>query len=460
MDRALRSRHLRLARLAAKNAVMHSTTATISGWGRVNPVTATVATPSSTRELEAVDLPATTIPRGLGRSYGDAAQLSGGTVVETTNCTTVNRLGHEAGIVRAGAGVTIGELIDRFAPKGWFVPVSPGTRQVTIGGAIAADIHGKNHHLHGSFGSHVRAMRLRVADGSVVETSPTVETDLFWATIGGMGLTGIVIDADIALQAIPSTSVRVETERFATLPALTAHMRATDHLHEFSVAWVDLLSGGKSVLTQGSFQAGDDHVEASGLFQQPPNPRFALPRLTHPRAVRTPLMRVFNSAYYRLAPRETTVTNESITRFFHPLDALTNWNRLYGRTGFFQWQFVVPDDAEDVMLSIGRQLQSEPAYLTVLKRFGAGNKAPLSFPIAGWTLAIDMPATNDMRVLLDRLDQQVLDAGGRIYLAKDARMGRGAFEQMYPRLDQWKAVRRAVDPSGRFSSDLSLRLGL
>lgn len=441
---------------------MHATSNTISGWGRVDPVTATTVRPANAQQLAQGDLPGTAIARGLGRSYGDAAQLAGGSIIDTTACTHTQWLDRAHGVIRVDAGVTIGDLIDRFAPKGWFVPVSPGTRQVTIGGAIAADIHGKNHHRDGSFGSHVRAMRLRLADDSLIEVSPTIEPELFWATVGGMGLTGIVVDADIELKEIPSTTVQVETQRFDTLPGVLDHMRRTDADHEFSVAWVDLLANGKSVLTQGSFSADDQgaNTSAAGRFRQPPNPLLSLPRLTHPRAVRTPLMRVFNQAYYRLAPVTPTVTSESITRFFHPLDALTNWNRLYGTTGFFQWQFVVPDHAESEMVAICRELAAEPVYLTVLKRFGAGNDAPLSFPMAGWTLAIDLPATTPVRALLRRMDQRIVAAGGRVYLAKDARMEREAFEQMYPELDQWKAVRRAIDPGRRFASDLSRRLGL
>lgn len=439
---------------------IYSTTSTISGWGRVDPVTATTVTPVTADELVDVGLPTTSIARGLGRSYGDAAQLRNGTVLSTTQCKTITWVDRPHGVVRAQSGATIGDVIDRFTPKGWFVPVSPGTRQVTIGGAIAADIHGKNHHRDGSFGQHVRSLQLRLADGSTTRISPTDDPDLFWATVGGMGLTGVIVEADIALQAIPSSVVRVETSRFDRLPDMLDHMRRTDDDYEFSVAWVDLLAKGRGVLTQGSFADESATSSASGRFQQPPNPLLTLPHLTYPRAVRTPLMRVFNGAYYQLAPSEPRVTNESITRFFHPLDALTNWNRLYGTTGFYQWQFVVPDQAEDEMLAICAELANEPAYLTVLKRFGPGNQAPLSFPMPGWTLAIDLPATIAVRALLDRFDRRIADAGGRVYLAKDARMRRDVFEQMYPQLDRWKAVRKAADPTGRFASDLSIRLGL
>ena len=436
--------------------------ATVTGWGRSTPAQLTRFEPANTDELIREPLPTSDlIARGLGRSYGDAAQRSNGSAVVTTACTDTDWVDRSKGVVRVASGATIGELIDRFAPKGWFVPVSPGTRQVTVGGAIAADVHGKNHHVDGSFGEHVRSMRIRLADDEIVEVSPASNQELFWATVGGMGLTGIVVDADLALVPIPSTTIRVQTQRLTSLDDLIDEMKRSDLEHTFSVAWVDVLGGGRSVLTQGSFaQPCDLNLDAAGAHGKPSNPSVNLPRLPGTRLVRKPLMRAFNELWWRKAPAEPTVTNESITAFFHPLDAIANWNHLYGRSGLVQWQCVVPDDAEGELHAICDHLRQLPCYLSVLKRFGPQNDAPLSFPMTGWTLAVDLPVTTSVLDRLPMLDRLVDETGGRIYLAKDARLDRSAFESMYPRLDEWKAVRTAVDPTGRFASDLSARLGL
>ncbi len=439
---------------------MTSTRQLVTGWGRHGAVDMHVVEPSDRGELERVDAPNNNVvPRGLGRSYGDAAQRADGTALVTTGCRRVEWIDQANGVLRADAGVTIGELIQIGIPLGYFVPVSPGTRNVTVGGAIAADIHGKNHHVDGSFGEHVLQLTLRLADDSIVECSPAVEADLFWATVGGMGLTGVIIDAVITMAAVPSSTISVETTRHGTLDELMDVMRNSDADHDFSVAWVDLLTRGRSVLTQGGFaDAAEVASHPAGPLRRPRTPSAALPPLPPVRWVQRPFVRAFNELWFRRAPAEQTVTQESITGFFHPLDAIRDWNRLYGSTGFVQWQCVVKSD--DALRSICADFASQPAFFTVLKRFGAENPAPLSFPTPGWTLAVDLPATPQVFAALERFDQQVVDANGRLYLAKDARMSRATFEAGYPRLDDWKQVRRAVDPQRRFTSDLAERLGL
>ena len=368
------------------------------------------------------------------------------------------------GLVRVDAGVTIGQLIDRFTPQGWFVPVTPGTRQVTVGGAIAADIHGKNHHHDGSFGDHVISMRVRLANDEKIVLSPSQHPDLFWATVGGMGLTGIVLDAVIRLVPIPTTTVAVETQRFSSLSDLVAEMERTDTSHAFSVAWVDLLGGARSVLTQGSFASTDQLAElapvpdAAGAFRRPPTMAVGLPRFRLPRVATTPSIKLFNELWWRKAPAELITTGESITAFFHPLDAITDWNRVYGSRGFVQWQCVVPEN--QAMYEIVERFAALPAYFSVLKRLGPTNAGLLSFPDSGWTLAVDLPATSKVLVALDELDQLVVDANGRNYLAKDATLTRASFERMYPRLPEFRTIRNQVDPTHRFASDLSERLGL
>jgi len=446
---------------------MRSESTRVMGWGRYNPADLTAYVPDALDELSSLRLPANDlIARGLGRSYGDAAQRTAGSALVTTECAAVDWVDKIAGVVRADAGATIGQIINRFAPKGWFVPVTPGTRQVTVGGAIAADIHGKNHHLDGSFGEHVRSLRLRLADDSVVRLSPTMRPDEFWATIGGMGLTGIIVDAEIQLTQIETTTVAVETQRLHDLDSLLYEMQRSDDQHAFSVAWVDLLGDARSVLTQGSF-ATPDQLRAltgsdnpAGPHQRPPTPMISLPPVPLPRLAVTPGVRAFNEMWWRKAPAGPTVTAESITAFFHPLDAITDWNRVYGSTGFVQWQCVVPDTAFGALHDLVARLGKLPSYFTVLKRFGNANPAPLSFPAPGWTLAVDLPATTKSLDGLYALDALVADAGGRIYLAKDARLDRKHFESMYPRLDEFKAIRAALDPDKRFMSDLAHRLSL
>jgi len=438
----------------------------LSGWGRYEHVVATAYLPEHRNELESSPLPPDAlIGRGLGRSYGDAAQLAKGSVVITTECAATDWVDRDAGVIRADAGVTIGQIIDRFTPKGWFAPVTPGTRLVTVGGAIAADIHGKNHHVDGSFVDHVRSFRLRLASDEILTVSPAQNAEVFWATAGGMGLTGIIIDAVIGLTAIPSSSVAVRTARFSSLQPLLDEMRAQDAEHDFSVAWVDLLRGARSVLTQGSFATPSEleqlspASDAAGVHQQPSTLGIGLPPIPLPRVAITPGVKVFNELWWRKAPAEPTTTAESITAFFHPLDAIRDWNRVYGRSGFVQWQCVVPDD-DNTLFELISRFAWLPSYFTVLKRFGSANQGPLSFPAPGWTLAVDLPATRKALDGLVELDHIVADAGGRIYLAKDARMQRAVFEPMYPRLGEFKRLRAQLDPQARFASDLSLRLGL
>lgn len=434
----------------------------VSGWGRTNPVTVSAVSPRDRAAVQQliVDRAGASqalLARGLGRSYGDAAQLADETLVRLDRFQTAQWIDRDQGILRVGAGVPLARLIDRFVPHGWFVPVSPGTRNVTVGGAIAADIHGKNHHRDGSWCTFVDDITMVVADGTVVVASPQANPGLFWATCGGMGLTGIIVEATIRMAPIGSSTVDVETRRTETLPELMDIMEASDDEHRFSVAWVDLLHRtGRGVLTQGDFAP-------AGSSRAPGTPAAAIPELPTPRLVQRPFLKVLNEAWFRKAPAEPTVTGESITAFFHPLDAVSNWNRVYGPAGFLQWQIALPDDGRSLMLSVAEELyrHKAPAYFAVLKRFGRGIPAPLSFPMKGWTLAVDFPAGNDRtNALLDELDRQVVDAGGRIYLAKDSRMSPDLLERMYPRLAEWRRARDAWDPDRLFASDLARRLDL
>jgi len=409
------------------------------------------------------------IARGLGRSYGDAAQNGGGSTLDMTTFDRVLDFDPASGIVEVEAGVSLNTLIQRFLPLGWFIPVSPGTRAVTVGGAIAADVHGKNHHRVGSFGEHIRSLDLLTGDGRLLHLTPEATPAEFWATVGGMGLTGAVMRATIALTAVPSSFVSVGTRRAEDLDALMALQVEMDAEHPYSVAWIDCLSKGarlgRGVLTVGRFAELDELLPSQALDPHtiPGEPLIEAPRYLPNGLLNRWTVAAFNEMWFRKAPRSRDAEIQSMSRFFHPLDGIGGWNRMYGSNGFLQYQFVVPDARADVVRLAIEELSSIGAasFLAVLKRFGPHNPAPLSFPIAGWTLALDIPAGVDgLAPTLDRLDEAVAAAGGRIYLAKDSRMRPELLAAMYPLLTEWQDVRSALDPNGTFQSDLARRLTL
>ncbi len=441
---------------------------TLTGWGRATRSSAFVASPSDADELRHRLLQTDSVlARGLGRSYADQATNAGGLVALTDNLTRIGPI-DDSGVVTVDAGVSIEALLCHTVPQGWFAPVTPGTRFVTIGGAIAADIHGKNHHVDGTFGAHVVDLELLVGDGSVVTCGPDLHPELYWATAGGMGLTGAITRARIRLAPIRTSRLAVDTTRMTSLDALLEAMVEADATHPLSVAWVDLMPGrssGRSILTTARF--ADPHELDGSAARDPlayrPRQRLRTPPLIPGGLLRPSTARAFNEAWFRMAPARRTGEIQSITRYFHPLDGVADWNRVYGPAGFLQWQMAVPDGAERTLVDCVEALASSPTpcFLAVLKRFGPANPGPLSFPIQGWTLAADMPAAfPGLSEQLDRLDHRVADAGGRIYLAKDGRLDPALVPTMYPRLDEWRAVRMRVDPDRRFSSDMDRRLGL
>ena len=442
------------------------------GWGRTNPTVADEVT------VDATTLAATlkeagargALARGLGRSYGDAAQNGGGVVLRLAAGAGDMLLDETRGTATVGAGLSIDELLTVIVPRGYFVPVTPGTRFVTIGGAIASDIHGKNHHVDGSLGNHVESITMMLADGSTVVVGPDRSPDLFWATIGGMGLTGVMLDATIRLLPIETSRMRVDTSRVADVDALFATMSEGDDDVRYSVAWIDLVAKGRhlgrSVLSRGehALLADLDAKQSVAPFAYGPHQLIAVPPLVPPMGVLNHAsIAAFNEFWFRKAPKQRVGEIQGIGAFFHPLDLVGSWNRLYGRRGMVQYQFVVPFGQEDAVRMVVERLSASGAasFLAVLKRFGAANPAPLSFPQAGWTLALDVPAASrGLGDLLHGLDRVVLDAGGRHYFAKDAHMTPDAVRRGYPRLDEWKAIRDSVDPDRVFQSDLGRRLGL
>jgi decaprenylphospho-beta-D-ribofuranose 2-oxidase len=366
-----------------------------------------------------------------------------------------------SGTVWVDAGVTIDDLIRVGLPQGWFVPVTPGTRQVSVGGAIAADVHGKNHHIDGSFGHHVRAIVLATPSGTFT-CSPTDHAELFWATIGGMGLTGIVLRAQLQLLAVTSDKVIVDTTRFANLESVMHEMQTGDHHYRYSVAWVDCMTTGatmgRAILTRG------DHAVNSDVERQSPREAKIGVPFSAPSGLLNGLsIRAFNELWFRMAPKQRRGEEQSIGAFFHPLDGVRDWNRLYGRRGFVQYQFAVPDSASEAVVDAIKLLSESgvPSFLAVLKRFGEGTPGPLTFPMPGWTLALDLPVgPAALPRVLDLLDNLVLEAGGRVYLAKDARLDPATFRAMYPRYDELLQIKRSVDPDTVITSDLARRLEL
>lgn len=442
-------------------------TRTLTGWGRTHPVSARVVQPSTVEQLQALVRAAPShslIARGLGRSYGDAAQLKDGTVIELPAFDRI-ALDRASGIVTAGAGISLDQILRVIVPAGFFLPVTPGTRNVSVGGAIAADVHGKNHHVDGSFGNHVRRLLLLDGGGTLRELHPEGDdARLFWDTVGGMGLTGVIIEATFSLIPISTSLISVDTTRFRDLESLMAAMVEADRKYRYSVAWVDSLDPkGRGVLTCGEHarleqlspeqQADPLQYDPKALASAPPFlPGGLLNKLT---------VRAFNEAWYRKAPKHRAGELQAIAPFFHPLDGVQDWNRIYGPAGFLQYQFAVPDEAAHLVprtLEALRQVGA-PSFLTVLKRFGPSNPAPLSFPIPGWTLAADVSAAiPGLLEVLDQLDEEVAAAGGRLYLAKDSRQSSKTFLRCYGLSFEPRHEKGNSRTSDYWTSDLRIRL--
>lgn len=437
----------------------------LAGWGNHPRVPCRTAPFDGAAEARRWLEQAPLIARGCGRSYGDAA-LQPNLTLLSRRLDRLLAFDPDTGLLTCEAGTTLATILRVFLPRGWLPPVTPGTKFVTVGGMIASDVHGKNHHVAGSFGRHVRRLRLIVADGREVECGPDLEPELFRATIGGMGLTGIVTQVSFQLVRVPSAFIRQQVLR---APNLDAALAAFDESAgwTYSVAWIDCLSDGRHLgrcLVSRGEVAGPDDLPAP-LFTAP----FAiLPRLERrvpvdlPGWVLTPWsMRAFNALYYHASrPAELVV---DMDRFFYPLDALQEWNRLYGRAGFTQYQCVLPRAAGRGALKLllsTVQRAGQGSFLAVLKLFGPAGDGLLSFPMDGYTLALDFPWRSPVAGLLAELDDIVADHGGRIYLAKDARCGPEMVRRGYPKLGQFQAVRARWGAPGRLHSLLAERVDL
>jgi decaprenylphospho-beta-D-ribofuranose 2-oxidase len=408
------------------------------------------------------------IARGLGRSYGDPAQNSGGAVLDMTGLNRIHRIDVDEALVDVDAGVSLDTLLRRLVPHRLWIPVLPGTRQVTVGGAIASDIHGGNHHTQGSFANHVESLDLLTADGqirTVARTGP--DSDLFWATAGGMGLTGVVLRATIRLDRVETAYFLADVEQAQDFDELLERLQHNDEAYTYSKTWFDSVTTGRHMgrgfLLRGSSAKLEDLPRK--LRKDPL--KFDAPQLaTIPNIFPNGMLNRFtakalNEVYYRKAKTQQNVV-QNITQFYHLLDLFAEWNRAYGPNGFMQYQFVVPFDQTDTVRRAMTAIveSGHISALNVLKRFGAGNAGYLSFPCPGWTLAVDLPVRPGLRELCDGLDEMILAAGGRLYLAKDSRTTGERIQAMYPRIGQWREIRDRADPGRVFVSDMARRLSL
>jgi len=448
-----------------------SVIAPLSGWGLRPTETCPAYRPEDERDLRTLvegSEEGTLIARGLGRSYGDAALNAEGAVVLSDRLDHLLDFDEATGVLRCQAAVSLADLIEIFLPRGWFFPVTPGTKNVSVGGAIASDVHGKNHHSSGSMAAAVNRFRLMTARGAIVECSRDTNAEIFWATLGGMGLTGIILDAEIRLMPLETGFMHAEYEQIPNLESLIEKMNEADQRFAYTVAWVDSMatgaSLGKSVLMRAN------HLSLADLpakYRDNPHPplnasKLGVPFMFPSFTINRLTMKAFNWAFYtRHYTREETAHCNS---FFYPLDSIQNWNRGYGTRGVLQYQCVIPE--EHAVVGNRRILEELNrsgigSFLTVLKTLGAASEGHLSFPTPGKTLAIDLPFTGpEVTEALHRCDEIVLEHGGRVYLAKDACMRRESFEAMYPRLEEWKAIKAEIDPDTRFSSSQARRLGL
>jgi len=408
------------------------------------------------------------IARGQGASYGDAALNESGQVILTERLNRFVDFDADQGILTAEAGATLAEILDFIIPQGWFLPVTPGTQYVSLGGCIAADVHGKNHHHVGTFGQHVISFELIKADGSSIHCSLRENTDVFWATIGGMGLTGII--GTVSLKLIPITSSYMLATHYATrdLEQTLEYLIKEEKDDQYSIAWFDGMNQpfGRGVVMNAH------HVEPQQLSViEKKSPLFVktkkslvIPFNVPKWVLNKTLMKIYYERYYRQQTQHVSSFITSYHDYFYPLDSIKHWNRLYGKRGFIQYQCVLPTQgAYESIVHLLNSVRSTPypMYLGTIKRFGAENHAPLSFPMAGYTIALDFPFIDaGLLSVLDKLDEIVIQYGGRVYLAKDVRLKPETFRAMYPRYAEWLAVKKKVDPDNVFSSSLARRLGI
>jgi decaprenylphospho-beta-D-ribofuranose 2-oxidase len=425
----------------------------LAGWGNYPMIESLTLNPRDEEDAR-IDLKkGTIIARGLGRSYGDQAVNEDKYVAICTKLNHFLGWDEQQGILECEAGVSLEEIITTFGPKGWMPMICPGTKFVTIGGAIANDIHGKAHHIDGSFVNCILSFTILLADGQVVEASRTENADLFWANFGGLGLLGVILKVRLKLRKIETTYFKTKSIVIRNLDHMLEALDQYDHEYNYSVAWIDALAKGKKLNElPEKLKTEPLKLHKAGKLALPFFlPSFALNGLS---------VRLLNRviAFVQNSPKEFI----HYEKFFFPLDAINHWNKGYGKRGFIQYQFVIPEDnGKKNLTEILEMIASSGCtpFLNVFKRMGDG-QGILSFPFKGYTLAIDFPVTKELLSFTPKLDAKVLSAGGRLYLGKDALLQETTFKAMYPQYQEWMAIKRKYDPNNRFSSNISRRLGL
>jgi decaprenylphospho-beta-D-ribofuranose 2-oxidase len=429
----------------------------IYGWGRYPKQDARLLMPSTIASLESISKQENSfITRGMGRSYGDSANAPH--VLQTTYINHFIEFDKVTGKLTVQAGITLREILEVIVPNGWFLPATPGTGYVTLGGAIASDVHGKNHHNAGTFGQHVNSLSILLGNGEVLTTSPHHHADLFHATCGGMGLTGVIISATIQLLPIRSSLIYQKTIKADSIEAACETFESNSDA-SYSVAWIDCLSKGKN-LGRSVIMLGE-HAEQGGL-EIDIRQKVSIPFSTPSALLNSLTMKAFNTAYWHKS-KDNLRQTVALMPYFYPLDAVGEWNRLYGKKGFVQFQCVLPKiDGVSNMRSLLTDISNsgEGSFLAVLKQFGAGNKNFLSFPREGYTLALDFKVSDTAIKTVKKLEDKVVDMGGRLYLTKDAVMQESTFKATYPNWEKFEEVREQYGAVGKFSSAQSKRLGL
>lgn len=437
----------------------------LSGWGNYPTTKSNVIRPADLTDFSASILQEPIIARGLGRSYADQAINTGKSVCLCTRLHHFLFWDENEGVLECEAGTSLEEIISTFAPRGWMPMICPGTKFVTIGGAIANDIHGKAHHCDGSFINCVISFTILLADGAIETASRETNTDLFEANFGGLGLLGIILTAKIRLRKIETTYFRQQSVKVNNLDEMLGALEEYKDFN-YSVAWIDPLATGErlgsGVLTVGnaaSLEELPDRLKKEPLKTHPHsklNVPFFLPNIT----LNNITVRFLNKIIGALQNSSKTFVHYE--KFFFPLDMINNWNRGYGKRGFIQYQFVIPEEnGRDNLKHILEMIASSGCtpFLNVFKKMGEG-QGILSFPFKGYTLAIDFPITKGLSTFTKELDKVVIHAGGRIYLGKDAMLDKNTFRLMYPDYMKWLTIKAKYDPANKFSSDLSVRLGL
>jgi len=430
----------------------------IHGWGRFPRVEAQLHIPRTRAECASIiQCHDTVTPRGNGRGYGDSAL--GDIITQSSHLDHYIEFNPTTGILRCEAGVLLNDILDLIVPSGWFLPVTPGTSLASIAGCIASDVHGKNHHGSGTFSQYILSFDLMLGSGEILTVSKSNFPDLFRATCGGMGLTGLIINATIQLKPIQSSQILQNTLKAQSLEEVCTLFEIND-ASTYSVAWIDCQATkrklGRSLLMLGEHSSNGD---LTSPHKKPLNIHFDMPSgLLNRYSVKG-----FNALYFNKELHKQSIKSLPYKPYFYPLDALQNWNKLYGKNGFAQYQFVLPimvgvNGLKKVLSAIAES--GEGSFLAVLKMFGEENSNYLSFPLKGYTLALDFKINHKTLKLIKKLDDMIIDMGGRIYLAKDALMSEHLFKIMYPNWEVFEEVRSKYGALGKFSSHQSKRLGL